>query len=68
MRAEWLRNYIINQGIDPIRIIAKGHGESEPIIPEEEIKKYLKTDKEMVDRLHQRNRRSELKVIKIDAR
>lgn len=66
-RAEWLRNYIIQHGIDPNRIIAKGYGESEPIITEKEINKYRNTDKDRFNQLHERNRRSELKIIKIDA-
>ena len=66
MRAEWLRNYIVKQGIDPNKIIAKGYGESEPIISEKEIYMYRETDKDKFNQLHQRNRRSELKIVKID--
>ena len=66
-RSEWLRNYIIQQGVNPKNISAKGYGESEPIIQEEEINKYRNSDKDEYKRLHQRNRRTELKIMEIDA-
>lgn len=54
-RAESAVEYIISQGIDRSRITAKGYGESRLIVPN------ATTEEE-----HQRNRRTEFKVVEID--
>ncbi len=61
-RAESVRNYLIARGIPSLRITAKGYGESQLVVPSEEIEKYRKTDKKTYEALHQRNRRTELKI------
>ena len=61
-RSEYVRNYLVCQGIQSSRITAKGYGESQPIVSEEEISKYKKTDKRKYEILHQRNRRTEIKI------
>ncbi|MDX5419919.1 MAG: OmpA family protein [Hymenobacteraceae bacterium] len=53
-RAESAVNYIISKGIDKSRITAKGYGESRPVV------RNAKTEEE-----HQRNRRTEFKVVRI---
>ncbi|QHL88240.1 OmpA family protein [Nibribacter ruber] len=54
-RAQSAVDYIISKGIDKNRITAKGYGESRPVV------KNAKTEAE-----HQRNRRTEFKVTRID--
>ncbi len=51
-RAEAVVNYLIRKGIDPRRLIPRGYGESQPIIPN------AKTEAE-----HQMNRRVEFRII-----
>jgi len=51
-RAEAVVNYLIKKGIDPRRLIPKGYGESQPVIPN------AKTEAE-----HQMNRRVEFRII-----
>jgi len=51
-RAEAVVNYLIKKGIDPRRLIPRGYGESQPIIPN------AKTEAE-----HQMNRRVEFRII-----
>ncbi|MBC5994219.1 OmpA family protein [Pontibacter cellulosilyticus] len=53
-RAESAVEYIISKGIDRSRITAKGYGESRPVV------KNATTEEE-----HQRNRRTEFKVVRI---
>lgn len=53
-RAQSAVNYIISKGIDKSRITAKGYGESRPVV------RNAKTEDE-----HQRNRRTEFKVVRI---
>jgi outer membrane protein OmpA-like peptidoglycan-associated protein len=65
-RAEWCVNYLISKGVKKELLTAKGYGESEPIIPEEEINKYKLIDKKEYERLHSKNRRNMLKILKID--
>lgn len=59
-RAQSAVNYIVSKGIDASRIIAKGYGESQLIITDDEINK-LPTEEEK-EAAHQRNRRTEFKV------
>ncbi len=53
-RADAAVNYIISKGIDAKRLVAKGYGETDPIIKEE------KSEEDF-----QRNRRTEFKVLEI---
>jgi outer membrane protein OmpA-like peptidoglycan-associated protein len=61
-RANSVRNYLIQQGIVADRLVAKGFGESQPIVSDDEIAK-LKTSKEQ-EKAHQSNRRTEYKFLK----
>jgi len=60
-RAQSATNYIIEAGIDPERITAKGYGESLLIISDEEINR-LPTEEEQ-EAAHQINRRTEFKIL-----
>jgi outer membrane protein OmpA-like peptidoglycan-associated protein len=60
-RAKSCVNYLIQKGIHSNRIIAKGYGETQPIIREEMIEK-LRTEEEK-EQAHQKNRRTEIKII-----
>ena len=53
-RADAVVNYVINQGVDFSRIIAKGYGESLPV------------DTNSTDEGRQSNRRVEFKILEID--
>jgi peptidoglycan-associated lipoprotein len=65
-RSEQVRNYLVKQGVPESRLTAKGYGETQLIISEEEINKYKKTDKLQYEKLHQGNRRTELKIIRLE--
>ncbi len=52
-RAEAVQNYLIEAGIDPGRITAKGYGESQPVVPNNS------------DENRAQNRRTEMKIIDI---
>ncbi|MFQ3576819.1 MAG: OmpA family protein [Cytophagales bacterium] len=54
-RAESAVKYIISKGIESSRLVAKGYGETTPIVPDE------KTEED-----YQKNRRTEFKVIEIN--
>ncbi|MGV3539069.1 MAG: OmpA family protein [Rufibacter sp.] len=54
-RAQSAVDYIISKGIDPKRITARGYGESQPVV------RNAKTEAD-----HQRNRRTEFKVTRIE--
>ncbi len=60
-RAQSATQYIIEAGIDPERITAKGYGESQLLISDEEINR-LPTIEEQ-EAAHQRNRRTEFKIL-----
>jgi outer membrane protein OmpA-like peptidoglycan-associated protein len=60
-RAQSAVDYISSKGIDADRLIARGYGESQLLISDEEINK-LPTE-EAREQAHQRNRRTEFKVI-----
>lgn len=64
-RSEYVRNYLVSRGISSSRVIARGYGESQLIVPEKETDNYKKTDKLKWETLHQRNRRTELKIIRV---
>jgi outer membrane protein OmpA-like peptidoglycan-associated protein len=61
-RANAVKNYLIEQGIDALRLTSKGYGESQPKISDEEIAN-LKTSTAQ-EKAHQQNRRTEYKFIK----
>jgi outer membrane protein OmpA-like peptidoglycan-associated protein/Tol biopolymer transport system component len=61
-RANSVRNFLIQQGIVADRLVAKGFGESQPIVSDDVIAK-LKTSKEQ-EKAHQSNRRTEYKFLK----
>jgi peptidoglycan-associated lipoprotein len=63
-RAQSAVDYIVSQGIDPDRLVARGYGESELLISDEEINE-LPTP-EARERAHQRNRRTEFKILEFD--
>jgi outer membrane protein OmpA-like peptidoglycan-associated protein len=59
-RAQSAVNYIVSKGVEENRLIARGYGESQLLISDEEIEK-LPTE-EAQEQAHQRNRRTEFKV------
>jgi OmpA-OmpF porin, OOP family len=61
-RAQSCVTYIISKGIDKKRIIANGYGETKPVIPQEEIDKFVPKSPEF-EAAHQKNRRTAFKVI-----
>jgi outer membrane protein OmpA-like peptidoglycan-associated protein len=79
-RAQSCVDYLVNEkGLAADRFVAKGMGESEPlnradypgagestVLTCSYITKYKKKDKELFDRLHQYNRRTDFKVIRDD--
>lgn len=60
-RAESTVNYLIKKGIDPIRLVAKGYGESKPIA------RNTNPDGSDNPAGRQRNRRTEFKILEIGA-
>jgi outer membrane protein OmpA-like peptidoglycan-associated protein len=63
MRAACIMDYLVSQGIDQSRLSSKGFGESQPIIPEEEIK--VEKTKEEQENFYRKNRRTEFKIISV---
>lgn len=61
-RAESCVNYLVEKGIRKDRLIAKGYGEKKPIINNNQID-LLNTEQEK-EKAHQKNRRTEFKIIK----
>jgi OOP family OmpA-OmpF porin len=61
-RAQSCVDYLITKGIKKDRLIAKGWGEKQPIIPESEINKMVPKSEEF-EAAHQKNRRTAFKVI-----
>ena len=59
-RAQSAVTYIVSKGIDENRLIARGYGESQLLLSDDEINK-LPTE-EARESAHKRNRRTELKV------
>ncbi len=55
--------FIKEYGIDSLRLRYRGYGENDPLIHDSLIQPYRQVDKVMFERLHQLNRRTELKVI-----
>lgn len=60
-RAQSCVDYLTSKGIDRSRLIAKGYGETQPLVKEEMINKML-TEQEK-EAAHQQNRRSEFKIL-----
>ena len=54
-RAESAVNYLISKGLDPVRLIAKGYGESQPAVGCD--------CKKCTEEEHQANRRTTFKVL-----
>lgn len=61
-RAKSVKDYLIQQGIDPTRLSSKGYGETMPIFSDEAIAK-MATENEK-EKAHQENRRTEYKIVK----
>lgn len=60
-RANAVKSYLIQQGIDATRISSKGYGETQPKITDDEIAKLKSTADQ--EKAHQKNRRTEYKFI-----
>jgi len=60
-RAQSATAYIIEAGIDQERITAKGYGESQLLLTDEEINRLLSIEER--EAAHQRNRRTEFKIL-----
>jgi len=63
-RAQSCVNYLVTKGIDPVRMVAKGYGETMPRITDAQIK-VMKTEEER-EAAHQQNRRTEFRVLNYD--
>jgi len=63
-RAQSVVNYLVTKGIDPVRMVAKGYGETKPRITDAQIKA-MKTEEER-EAAHQQNRRTEFRVLSYD--
>jgi outer membrane protein OmpA-like peptidoglycan-associated protein len=61
-RAQSCVDYLISKGISQSRIMAKGYGETKPIIPEAEINKMVPKSPEF-EAAHQKNRRTAFRVV-----
>jgi len=64
LRAQSCVNYLIQRGIDAARLVPVGRGADEPVITMDVIKKMA--TKEEQEAAHQRNRRTDLKVLSYD--
>lgn len=62
-RSESVVAYLINKGVSPNQLIAKGYGDTEPIVTDEEIA-LMQTDQQK-EEAHALNRRVDFKVIEI---
>jgi outer membrane protein OmpA-like peptidoglycan-associated protein len=63
-RAQSCVNYLVEKGIDPARMVPVGMGPDEPVVTMEQIKKM--GTKEEQEAAHQRNRRTDFKVLRSD--
>ncbi len=62
-RAESVVSYLTGKGIDGQRLVAKGYGETEPLIRVEDIEAMSADEQEAA---HQKNRRTEFKILRKD--
>jgi peptidoglycan-associated lipoprotein len=63
-RAQSVVDFLISKGIAGDRLVAKGYGENRPLISDADIAK-ASTDEEK-ESLHQKNRRTEFKILRTD--
>lgn len=63
-RAQSVVDYLVSKGIAADRLTAKGYGEERPLIKDAEIAKLKSTEEK--EAAHQKNRRSEFKVLRND--
>jgi peptidoglycan-associated lipoprotein len=63
-RAQSCVNYLINKGIDPLRMVPVGLGPTDPLVTDDEIKALA--DEPARDAAHQRNRRTDFLVLRSD--
>ncbi|HRG58876.1 MAG TPA: OmpA family protein [Bacteroidia bacterium] len=63
-RAQSVVDYLVSKGIAGDRMVAKGYGESRPIVTDKEIAAMATEEEKEIG--HQKNRRSEFKVIRED--
>jgi peptidoglycan-associated lipoprotein len=63
-RAQSVVDFLISKGIAGDRLVAKGYGETKPLVSDNEIKA-LKTDEEK-EAAHQKNRRTDFKILRQD--
>lgn len=63
MRAEAIVNRLVENGINPKRLVPRGYGDMQPLIVREEIVAMEQHEKEQA---HRMNRRTEFKIIRCD--
>jgi peptidoglycan-associated lipoprotein len=63
-RAQSVVDFLVSKSIAGDRLVAKGYGETKPLVSDAEIKE-LKTDEEK-EAAHQRNRRTDFKILRQD--
>lgn len=63
-RSKSVADYLISKGIAASRVLYKGYGESQLIVPEAEIRKIK--SKQGQEELHQVNRRTEIRILKVN--
>lgn len=62
-RAESIREYLVAEGVDSVRLLAQGYGESKLIISDNQILKMQSAQEK--ENAHSINRRTEFKIIEI---
>ncbi len=62
-RAKKVSDLLITKGINPARLIAKGYGDTQPLISKKRIE--LSQTKEEMEELNSKNRRTEIKITSI---
>ena len=60
-KAELIKRFLLERGVNHNQLTCKGYGEDQPIVPEEDIQAF-KSDKRQFEMMHQQNRR-ELLII-----
>jgi outer membrane protein OmpA-like peptidoglycan-associated protein len=61
-RAKAVYSYLVDKGIDPNRVEAKGYGESKPVVTDQELTQL--TNEKEIEKAHQLNRRTEYRILK----